>query len=154
MAVMGALTLAGAQQQGGEGGKPHQKPHGPQGGDRAEMMKKFDKDGDGVLNEAERTAMREAMGARKGGVVGERPSREEMLKKFDKDGDGQLNEEERAAMREAMGGRPGGPEGERPDREEMLKKFDKDGDGQLNEAERAEMRKAFESRRKQDPQGE
>ncbi|MCF7818937.1 MAG: EF-hand domain-containing protein [Kiritimatiellales bacterium] len=162
MAIMGALTLASAQQESGKRpGGP--KPGGPKGGGHGEMMKKYDKDGDGKLSDAElekmmadRDAKRAEEGGRKapGGPAGELPSREEMLKKFDKDGDGQLSETERAAMREAMGGRPGGPEGERPGREEMMKKFDKDGDGQLSEAERAEMRKAFETRRKQGPQGE
>lgn len=70
---------------------------------REEVMKKFDKDGDGKLNEDERAEARKAMEAR----------RAEMIEKFDKDGDGKLNEEERKA---AMASRtkPGGegkPEG-------------------------------------------
>ncbi|QTN31297.1 EF-hand domain-containing protein [Akkermansiaceae bacterium] len=90
-----------------------------------EMLKKFDKDGDGKLSEEERAAARAALA--------NRPDRKlppEMLAKFDKDGDGKLNEEERKAAREAMKAR-------------MLERFDKDGDGQLNEEERAEMRKAM-----------
>lgn len=95
---------------------------------REEMMKRFDKDGDGQLSEEERTAMREAMAAQFGnrqGARGEgqpgaaanegqpegarsqnRPNREEMMKRFDKNGDGQLDDEERAAMREVFGNRP------------------------------------------------
>lgn len=70
---------------------------------REEVMKKFDKDGDGKLSEDERAEARKAMEAR----------RAEMIEKFDKDGDGKLNEEERKA---AMASRtkPGGegkPEG-------------------------------------------
>ena len=45
---------------------------------REEMIKKFDKDGDGKLNEEERAAVREEMKGRK----------DELLKKFDADGDG------------------------------------------------------------------
>jgi len=93
----------------------------------AEGIKKFDKDGDGKLNEEERqaakAARKEMMKARKA----------EMLEKFDKDGDGELNEEEKKAMREAMKAR-------------MLEKFDKDGDGELNEEEKAEMRKEMMDR--------
>ena len=70
---------------------------------REEVMKKFDKDGDGKLSEDERAEARKAMEAR----------RAEMIEKFDKDGDGKLNEDERKA---AMASRtkPGGegkPEG-------------------------------------------
>lgn len=81
-----------------------------QGGfDPAEMLRQFDKNGDGELDESERDAMRSAMAARFGGPGGPggggpRLSREEMLKRFDADGDGELNDTERAAMRDAMGG--------------------------------------------------
>jgi hypothetical protein len=106
-------------------------PGGP-GGQRpvpAEVLKEFDKDGDGKLSDDERKAMREAMQAR----AEER--RQEMIKKYDKDGDGKLSEEERKTMMEeqraAMEAR----------RAEMMKKYDKDGDGKLNEEERAAMLK-------------
>ena len=67
-----------------------------------EVLKEFDKDGDGKLNEEERKAAGEAM-------------RKKLIEKFDKDGDGKLNEEERKAAREAMPHRPGplGPGGPR-----------------------------------------
>jgi hypothetical protein len=67
------------------------------------MMKQFDKDGDGQLDESEREAMRTAMQARFGRQGGSRFNREEMLKRFDKNSDGELDEDERAAMRESMG---------------------------------------------------
>jgi HlyD family secretion protein len=69
-----------------------------------EMMKEFDKNGDGELDDTEREALRTAMVARfrtPGG--GQRMGREEMLKRFDKNGDGELDESERATMRETLG---------------------------------------------------
>jgi len=76
------------------------------GPNREEMLKEFDKDGDGELNESEREAMRTAMAARFGsqGRGGQRMDREEMLKRFDKNGDGEIDDSERTAMREALGG--------------------------------------------------
>ena len=72
---------------------------------REEMLKKFDKDGDGKLNEEERAALREEGQKR----------RKEIIAKFDKDGDGKLNEDERKAagaeMRKSRGGRPAGDAG-------------------------------------------
>lgn len=115
--------------------------------DMAEIIKKFDKDGDGKLSDEEKTAAREAMAGkgRPGGPGAGRPDFAEIIKKFDKDGDGKLSDEEKAAAREAMAGkgRPGGPS-----REELMKKFDKDGDGKLSEEERAAAKAAFQARGK------
>lgn len=89
-----------------------------------EIIAKFDKDGDGKLNEEElkaAKAAREEMEAAR---------RKEMLEKFDKDKDGELNEDEKEAMRAEI-------------KKRMLEKFDKDGNGELSEEERAEMRKHF-----------
>ena len=72
-------------------------------------MKKFDKDGDGKLNEEERAEARKTMEAR----------RQEALKKFDKDGDGKLNEEERKA---AIAARPKPGETKEKEPEEKGKK--------------------------------
>ena len=103
-ALAGAASFAGAEEPAGappagappEGGpREHRKPP-------AELIAKFDKDGDGNLNDDEKAAMKAAMEER----------RKEMLTKFDKDGDGKLNEEERKAAREAGGF--GGPGGKRP----------------------------------------
>lgn len=86
------------------------RPGGPGGFDREAMMKEFDTNGDGQLDEEERTAMRETMrqrfgaaggpggGGRAGGV-----NREEMLRRFDRNGDGELDEQEREAMRAEFG---------------------------------------------------
>ena len=126
---------------------------------REKIVKEFDKDGDGKLNEEERAAARKAMEERREATSrpardGE-PIREAIIKKFDKDGDGKLNEEERAAARKAMEARreatsrPARDGG--PIREAIIKKFDKDGDGKLNEEERAAARKAMEARRANRP---
>lgn len=98
------------------------RPKGPRGHEMSpEMMKelvaKFDKDGDGKLNEAEVKAAREARQA-------------EMIKKFDKDGDGKLSPEEMKTASEAR-------------RAEMMKKFDKDGDGKISEEEKKAAHEAF-----------
>ncbi|MBC7981192.1 MAG: hypothetical protein H7Y36_11575, partial [Armatimonadetes bacterium] len=56
---------------------------------RAEIIAKFDADGDGKLNKTERTAAKEARKA----IRQER--RKQWLAKFDQDGDGVLNAQEK-----------------------------------------------------------
>ena len=91
-----------------------------------ELLKKYDADGDGKLNEAEMKTWRDAR-------------EKENLEKYDADKDGKLNDEERKKM-----------ESENPRRgffqpdTETLKKFDKDGDGKLSEEERTAWREARE----------
>ena len=67
------------------------------------MLKKFDKDGDGRLNEDERKAWLESLPEplRKR-ILEQHKRRQEIVREFDKDGDGRLSEEERQAAREAM----------------------------------------------------
>lgn len=67
------------------------------GSRRDEIIKKFDKDGDGQLSEQERADAREAFKAK----MAERKA--ELIKKYDKDGDGKLSEEERKAARDNHG---------------------------------------------------
>jgi hypothetical protein len=104
---------AGDQPRGEGGARSGRRGFNPEA-----MMKEFDKNGDGQLDDTEREAMRTAMAARfaaMGGTnaagSGKRPGREEMLKRFDKNGDGTLDEDEQAAMRESFGNRRGGAEG-------------------------------------------
>lgn len=87
---------------------------------REEMIKKFDKDGDGKLSEEEKVELRKNMSERG------RKLPPLLMKKFDKDGDGELNQEEKAEARKVMEAR----------RKEMIEEFDKDGDGKLNDEER------------------
>ena len=73
---------------------------------KAEMLKKFDKDGDGRLSDEEKSTLRAEMQNRRGGGRDRKQwtpeQRDEMLKKFDTDGDGKLSQEERDTAREAM----------------------------------------------------
>ncbi|TMQ06975.1 MAG: hypothetical protein E6J91_36660 [Deltaproteobacteria bacterium] len=57
---------------------------GPPG--RAELLQKFDKNGDGKLDDAERADMRAAFKARRA------EHRQAMLSRFDKNGDGKLDD--------------------------------------------------------------
>ena len=57
------------------------------------LIKKFDKDGDGELSQAERKAVSKAEADRK----------KAFMKKFDKDGDGQLSKEEAASAKRDRG---------------------------------------------------
>ena len=90
---------------------------------REEIIKKFDKDGDGKLSDEEKAELRKKMAERSGGGRKLPPF---LMKKFDNDGDGKLSDEEKAEARKAMEAR----------RKEMIVKFDKDGDGKLNDEER------------------
>lgn len=113
---------------------------------RARLMRRFDKDGDGKLSEAERAEAVKALKAksehfkemRKKFVSG-------VIAKFDKDGDGKLDEAEltefledqRKAFESCR--RPGRPPRDFNAPKEILAKFDKDGDGFLNPQERRAM---------------
>src|SRR5262245_8371179 len=61
---------------------------------RAELLQKFDKNGDGKLDDAERAAMKAAFAARRA------EQKKEMLTKYDTNKDGVLDDAERAAMRD------------------------------------------------------
>jgi hypothetical protein len=124
-ALIGTGMLATAQDE-------PQRPKRPHGPPPPEVVKEFDKDGDGKLSDAERKTMREAMQARM------EARRKEMLEKFDKDKDGKLSDEERTAMREAH-------------KAQMLEKYDTDKDGKLSEEERKAMPKP--PRRQGGPRG-
>jgi hypothetical protein len=102
--------------------KPEKKGKGDKSGrpSREEILKKFDKDGDGNLSDEEKAEIRKTMA--------NRTPPAHILEKFDKDGDGKLSDEEKAGMRK-----------------EMMAKFDKDGDGKLSPDER---KAAIEARSK------
>ena len=125
IATLAILTSGAIAQDAPRG--PGRGGPGGRGAPTADMLKEFDKDGDGKLNDEERQAM---MNARR--AQGEK-MRAEREKEFDKDGDGKLNDEERKAMMDANRERM------EQFRKEREKQFDKDGDGKLNDEERAAM---------------
>ena len=79
---------------------------------RKELLQKFDKNGDGKLDDAERAQMKAEFKARRAEF------HQEMLAKFDTNKDGKLDDAERAAMRDAKVG-------------ERFKAMDTNGDGKL-----------------------
>lgn len=134
------------------------------GRNRDDLIKKFDTNGDGKLDEQEKEAAKKEFqgkrgaGNRAGGMA-------ELIKKFDKNGDGKLDDQEReAAHKEMKGGRkpgatkptdgkpgagkPGaGKSGNLESNEKLLKHFDKNGDGKLDDDERAAAKAEMEKRR-------
>jgi len=121
VATMLVAAVCMAEEKKADGAKRPEHPQGPRGHVLSkEMIAKFDKDGDGKLNEAEAKAGREAA----------------MMKRFDKDGDGKLNDQEKVAadaFKKEADARHA----------ELTKKFDKDGDGKLSDDERKAAREAF-----------
>lgn len=91
-----ALFSAPARAQG-EGGKKAQGKDRPS---REEALKKFDKNGDGKLDQEERMAMREA--TREKASEKAKSRRDEMLKRFDTNKDGKLDDAERKTMQESF----------------------------------------------------
>jgi len=137
----------------------------PKGDRAAELLQRFDKNGDGRIDDDERIDAREAMRAGQNDrkMAGGSPQlRARMLERFDKNQDGRLDDTERAEAQKAARERGIGMETEKsrpmarlPEgrlREEALKRFDANGDGQLDESERAEMRKALGDRLAENPQ--
>lgn len=118
--IGGLISISTAQAEDGKKkGRPDRAGGEDQRQNRQKLLEKFDADGDGKLNEAEKAKLQKEIGKRPGGPGGpggRRPSpeqRKKLLAEFDADKDGKLNEEERAkaraAMRERHGDRPGGP---------------------------------------------
>ena len=121
---------------------------------RIQLMKRFDKNGDGRLDKAER---RDAIEAMKGKVADledlKQKHIEDIMKKFDKDGDGKLDKSEMAAfleeqrkMFDEQRRRMGPRRGFTPPKE-VLAKYDKDGDGKLSPEERRAMFKDAHEKR-------
>jgi len=135
--ALAAVSLFGANFVSAQDEKS--KPPRP---DRQAIMERFDADGNGRLDPAERQAAREAMGKRR---------HRARLQQFDTDGDGTLNDAERAAaaahMRERVSANP-----------RAMERLDTDGDGVLSDAEwevgRARFMERMEKRRSGGPRGE
>lgn len=139
--LFGLITASSLVAQDGEKKKPESPP--PERPVREAVLKEFDKNGDGKLDDAERKNMREMLQKRR---------QEARLKRFDKNGDGKLDDEELKAAREAAKNAGGnGPPAAR--RAELLKKFDKNGDGKLDDEERKAMRAEVRERAKERRKG-
>lgn len=106
----------------------------------AALLKRFDKNGDGKLDEDEladaHDTMRDEQMARSEGV--EPQAREKILERFDANQDGRLDDEERAAMRKALA------EGQAAFRARLMERFDLNHDGKLDAAERTAARQTFD----------
>ena len=88
------------------------------------ILEKFDTDGDGKLNESEKSELKKAMTQRRD------ENQAKMLRRFDSDKDGTLSPEEKKSAAPTI----------KKERKEIhqaaLKQFDKDGDGKLSPEER------------------
>lgn len=131
--VMAGIVVASAGLVLAEGEQQEQKK-GDRAKAKAEWLKKYDADGDGVLSEAEKEAAKKA----------------ELIAKYDKDGDGVLSDEEKAAMEAAAAARR---EAGKARMAEMMKKYDKDGDGKLSDEEKAAMKADMEQHKAQRGEG-
>ena len=152
--TLAALLLAGVLNAAPEKGKGDRKgkPPGVRPGLPAEIIKKFDTDGDGKLSDEEKKKAREAMQA------AARERREAFIKQYDTDGDGKLSKEEMKAAHEDMKKKheefvkKHDKDGDgKLSKEELIAAFDTDGDGELSADERAAMREAMPRRPR--PQG-
>ena len=129
---------------------------------RESIIKRFDKDGDGKLNEAERkaaAALRKAQGARQSDRASDkaRPNsggRERYaaaaMKIKEAVKAGKITEaqgkDRLAAFRKRLGEGRGDSGRSGQTREELMKRYDKNKDGKLDEDERAALRKAMSDR--------
>ena len=126
---------------------------------RAEdLLRRFDKNGDGKLDEDEQAEAHEIMlreqmtrRAAKAAAAPEagQPFRQKMLELFDKNHDGRLDDDERAEARkyaEEHGLGEGGAV-----RTELMKRFDKNADGKLDAEEMAALSKFLQERRAETP---
>ena len=92
------------------------------------ILEKFDTDGDGMLNESEKSELKKAITQRRG------ENQAKMLKRFDSDKDGTLSTEEKKAAIPTI------KKERKAIHEAALKQFDKDGDGKLSPEEREGVR--------------
>jgi Ca2+-binding EF-hand superfamily protein len=100
---------------------------------RAEYVRRFDKNGDGKLDQAERTEAKSTMKQERSAKAERR--QKNLLKRYDKNGDGKLDEAEKAAAFDDVASRP-----------RFIKRHDKDGDGKLSPEEKAAAKAALKDR--------
>jgi len=146
----------------------HEKRRELQQRSHQQLLKRFDEDGDGKLNQHEKANAKAHAEKRRNQM------RRKLLNQFDADGDGKLNDAERENARNAMemrienerrnrqqqrNQRQENPATENPRphdnqperRRRPLQRFDTNQDGKLDDSERAAMRNAREAMRKKQP---
>ncbi|MBC8245854.1 MAG: hypothetical protein H8E20_15865 [Verrucomicrobia bacterium] len=154
----GSLGAAQAEEAKKPAGKKSDRPS------REAIIKRFDKDGDGKLNEAERKAAGAALRkqpARKTDRAGDGDRRQAGIRQRIEAASkeiraavkaGKITEEQGkerlAALRKRLsqGQARGGSDRVRLSREELTKRFDKNKDGKLDDKERAALRKSLSDR--------
>ncbi|MSU22200.1 MAG: hypothetical protein EXS32_00055 [Opitutus sp.] len=116
-----------------------------------DILRRFDLNHDGKLDDDETAAAHEVLlkeqlnrQAAQAAATNAVQFRERMLAMFDKNHDGQLDDDERAAARKYGEERGLGENG--AIREDLIKRFDQNGDGQLDESERAALQKFLQAR--------
>lgn len=122
-----------------------------------DISKRFDLDGDGLLDDKERAAAVAFMAKqpdaaaastsaggkdRKGKLADLDNLPERVVARFDTNQDGKLDDAERAEARKAIAERTGGKF-----REELVKRFDKNGNGKIDDDERAAAEAAVKKRK-------
>jgi hypothetical protein len=116
----------------------------------AEVLKRYDKNGDGRLDDDERADAREAMMAEQIDRQMARPAaaaggvevyRARVLALFDRNQDGRLDDEERAAAQKFAEDRTAAPA--ETLREELFKRFDRNANGRIDAAERPAAQEFF-----------
>lgn len=120
--ILSALSITAYAQNADNPGKGPGGKH--RGGPPKMLLDKFDKDGDGKLNEEERSEIRKEFMKRR------EANKAKRLERFDTDKDGELSAEEKEAARPVI------IEERKQIKESVLKEFDKDGDGKLSPEER------------------
>ena len=143
------LMVGLAQAQPGEEPARERGPRNPEM--REQMLKEFDADGDGKLNDEERQQAREVMRERRGGPgqQADRPGRGQGRGQGRGEGRGEGRAEGRGPGRGpgAGEGRPGRRPAERPDPNALFDRFDANGDGQLSREEFLKLSEAMPPRR-------
>ncbi len=127
-----------------------------------DLMKRFDRNGDGKIDDDERADAKDAMLKEQvdrqmaritAGQATPEQLRLRALEFFDADRDGRLNDEERAAMQKFVETRvtPGIPAERTAWREEFLKRVDKNVNGRLDSDELAGVREYLDQVRPESP---
>ncbi|MBE6414479.1 MAG: hypothetical protein E7035_08015 [Verrucomicrobiaceae bacterium] len=113
---------------------------------KIQLLKQFDKNGDGMLDKEERELAQKAKNEKSADLKKMRQRHaKDVIKRFDKDGDAKLSEEELTPFLEEQRNMFDKMRGRRMNRfgrnmpKEILAKYDKNGDGKLDRDERREM---------------